>query len=60
MEATRGALVRLAEAAKLFCATTKGEMDELEGTQSASAPAEFMLLHEAVEAVFGPDYWMAP
>lgn len=52
-------LLKIAEAAKLFCITTKGEMDELEGTQSAAAPAEFMLLHEAVEAYFGPDYWLS-
>jgi hypothetical protein len=51
-------LRKIAEAAKLFCIVTKGEMDELEGTQSAAAPAEFMLLHEAVEGFFGSEYWM--
>lgn len=56
-EAISAALVKIAQAAKLFCAVTKPEMDELEGTQSASAPAEFMLLHEAVEALFGANYW---
>jgi hypothetical protein len=47
-------LLKISEAAKLFCEVTVGEMDDLEGTQSASAPAEFMLLHEAVEELYGP------
>jgi hypothetical protein len=40
---------KVINAARLFCESTMAEMDELEGTQSASAPAEFMLLHEAVQ-----------
>jgi hypothetical protein len=58
LRADHSQLVKIAEAAKLFCVTTKGEMDELEGTQSAAAPAEFMLLHDAVAECFGPDYWL--
>jgi len=42
-------LCKVTEAARLFCESTVAEMDELEGTDSASAPAEFTLLHEAVK-----------
>jgi hypothetical protein len=39
--------VKLLMAALGFVDMTLGEMDALEGTESASAPAEFMVLHEA-------------
>lgn len=42
-------MTNIITAAKLFCESTIAEMDELNGTQSASAPVEFMLLHEAVQ-----------
>ena len=42
-------LFRSVDVQKRRAASTIGEMDELQGTQSASAPAEFMLLHEAIE-----------
>lgn len=42
-------LRKVADAARLFCEVTEGEMSELEGSESASIPAEFMLLHEAVK-----------
>jgi hypothetical protein len=41
-------------AARLFCESTMAEMGELEGTESAAAPAEFMLLHEAVQEFDNP------
>ena len=43
------AMKKVIDAARLFCESTAAEMDELTGTESASAPAEFMLLHEAVK-----------
>jgi hypothetical protein len=46
---------KIIDAARLFCESTMAEMDELEGTESASAPAEFMVLHEAVRE-FDADY----
>jgi len=54
LEQRLAALEKVSEAAKLFCESTVAEMDALDGTDSASAPAEFMLLHEAVKAINAP------
>ena len=45
------AMKKVIDAARLFCESTAAEMDELTGTESASAPAEFMLLHEAIKTL---------
>jgi hypothetical protein len=42
-------LLKVYGAAQLFCEVTQGEMSELEGSESNSIPAEFMLLHRAVK-----------
>jgi hypothetical protein len=40
---------KLVMAALGFVDCTLAEMESLEGTESASAPAEFMILHESAE-----------
>jgi hypothetical protein len=43
------AAMKVVNAAKVFCETTMSEYDDVKDSESAALPAEFVLLHQAVE-----------
>lgn len=53
MKSRRAQIQKVIDAARLFCESTLAEMDEVSESNSASIPAEFMLLHYAVRELDG-------